>query len=88
MGYLGKSDNSRILYLYDKLYRILMNEEIEISISVVINLLLLGLLTFAIDNRMDREQFILYVNRVLNEVKKELFDPERLNKLNELKDRE
>ena len=57
------------------------NEEPEIAISVMVNVLQTALYAFALERKMDREQFIVYVNSLMNEMKKELFRNDRLEKL-------
>lgn len=81
MGNINKSNNPRVAYLYDTIFNLLQNDDIEIAISALLNILQTGLYAFGIEQGMDREEFILYVNDILNEVKKDLFNNDRLDKL-------
>ena len=67
--------------LSNKIYEILQNEEPEIAISALVNLLQIALYAFALETGMDSEQFVVYVNKLMNEMKKELFKNSRLEQL-------
>jgi len=81
MGKLTKREDERVGLLFSKIAELIDKEsDIEVSVSALSNLIIVCWFLYGKKRKMDIEEFILYINAVLKDLKTELLNENRLKK--------